>query len=354
MTFVHGDCLEAMKKMPDGYVDAIVTDPPYEISFMASKWDNSGVAFDPKTWKEVLRVLKPGGNLIAFGATRTMHRITCAIEDGGFQVRDGLVWLQGQGFPKSLNLDGGWGTALKPSFEPITLARKPFKGTVQNNVTRYGTGALNIAGCAIGEGERWPANVVVSHTEECIHVGETEVPGREIRRPTEKMLPFGGGAGALYETINFPPEVVEIWDCVPGCPVDDLGEPSRYFYCSKVSPAERNAGLENTHNIHPTVKPIDLMRWLCRLITPPGGKILDPFMGSGSTGIGAILEGFDFIGIEQSLEYLGIAEGRVNFWLENGEEGLRIVAERDRKIREAQERRQVLDEMGQMSFMDSL
>jgi len=653
MKLILGDCVEAMASMEPESIDAVCTDPPYGIRFMGQAWDGkaieeeaakpwnaeghmrltgspdspnrklihrSGSAYRTRAgtagaydfslkgnyafqeWTEqwatqALRVLKPGGHLLSFSSTRTFHRMVCGIEDAGFQIRDTLMWIQGQGFPKSLNLPGGYGTNLKPSFEPIVLARKPPMGRIQENVTRYGTGVLNIDATRIAatdsfdqvgvthnketseqgyqvvqrstaspaarrrqgktpereggiwandrrsagtygaerEGEqlgRWPANILVSHTEECRLLGTETVDGRTIRRPVEKMLPFGGGKGKEYDTIEFPDEEVELWECVEGCAVAELdrqsgaspssggggvkapgghgiygsylgkeygplgygdrGGASRFFfaprrykiegcehvitaassssptrdeaesdsalndaatsahqgeslsgrhseqpsmsatesessksyenatppipstekrsaqespltklsqtnnlashadqsgpidtmmtttnplrsdgsaedamlpntssntapgevgfpfrYQPKVSPAERHAGAEN---FHPTVKSIDLMRWLCRLVTPQGGVVLDPFMGSGSTGIAATLEGLDFIGCEQDEKYMKIAEGRIAWWTEHGADGLRIVSEEDAKLRAAAKERERLAEMGQMDL----
>lgn len=249
-------------------VDAVCTDPPYEINFMGRSWDRMGVAFNTAAWEQMLRLLKPGGFLLSFAATRTAHRIACAIEDAGFQIRDTLMWIQGQGFPKNYNL-------LKPSFEPIILARKPLEGTIAHNVNTYGTGMLNIDACRIGESKsvpasprrapqnqtygelgndpgtgsgwdpntgRWPSNVLLGHTPRCQFLYTKTVEGRTIRRPVEKMLPFGGGKGMEYETIEFPAEEIEVWDCAPECPAGELGEASRFFYQAKTSVAERHAG----------------------------------------------------------------------------------------------------------------
>ena len=191
-----GDCRELMAGLAAESVDAIVTYPPYELGFMGKSWDASGIAYDPEVWRQALRVLRPGGHLLAFSGSRTYHRMVCAIEDAGFEIRDQIMWLYGSGFPKSHNLDGdwsGWGTALKPAHEPIVVARKPFRGTVAANVLAHGTGALNIDGCRVGtestsrknyasigyggsngtfesgsDSGRWPANVIHDGSEEVV------------------------------------------------------------------------------------------------------------------------------------------------------------------------------------------
>jgi len=382
----HGDSLDVLRTMPDNSIDSVVTDPPYGISFMGKHWDYD--VPQPELWREVLRVLKPGGHALVACGTRTQHRVTVAIEDAGFEIRDVVAWVYGSGFPKSHNISkaldkgqgenrdrqlrftewmrgtgitseqinaatnsnmashyltdksqpaiatadmfdrlrpylpevpeyierlvaertgiewpayknrrviservmvqgggtslqirmgerrevnaditepatdlaqqwDGWGTALKPAMELWTLARKPLVGTVAQNVTEYGTGGLNIDGCRVGE--RFPANL--------IHDGSDEVVGL-------------------------------------------FSDSQRFFYCAKASKAERNKGLEKNH--HPTVKPVALMRYLCRMITPPNGTVLDPFMGSGTTGVAAKVEGFDFIGIEREAEYLAISQARID------------------------------------------
>lgn len=422
---IHGDCLTVMRRMEADAFEASVTDPPYDLSFMGKSWDSTGVAFDPTTWREALRVLKPGGHLLAFGGARTFHRLTCAIEDAGFEVRDCLCWLYGSGFPKSLDVSKaidkaagaerevvgtkavscgtgdafgkavgdrgaatvvpvtraatdaarrweGWGTALKPGWEPIILARKPLSGpNVAANVQRWGTGALNVDGCRIPTGGeslagggvsssaegwdrpwkhsetavraaqersaaavahaeslgRWPANVALD--EEAAAMLDAQTGDRPsgsthvLRRGATTGVGMGYGSSAAGDFLE--------------ATYGDSGGASRFFYCAKADRAERDAGLggmperllhwssgdaspgsfqsDGTHkaarNDHPTVKPVDLMRWLCRLVTPPGGTILDPFAGSGSTLVAAAMEGFNAIGIEQDEHYCEIARKRV-------------------------------------------
>ena len=312
----HGNCLDILRTMPDNSIDAVVTDPPYGLSFMGKRWD-----YDvPSTeiWAECLRVLKPGGYLLAFAGTRTQHRMAVRIEDAGFEIRDMLAWMYGSGFPKSHNLDGerqGWGTALKPAMEPITMARKPFKATVAQNVQEWGTGAINIDGCRIGEEE------IIQH------------------RPKEwrgfHKLQDGEISG--YEDVStigrWPANVMHDGSAEI---LQGMGEAARFFYTPKACKDDRDDGcemmqekqyshdgrekrLENAyqrndskaHNFHPTVKPTDLMRYLCRMVTPTGGFVLDPFTGSGGTGRGAVLEGFRFIGCEMDADYIEIAKARI-------------------------------------------
>lgn len=356
---IVGDCLEMMRTMREASVDAIVTDPPYGLSsipdiaevlrhwlagddythtgggFMGKTWDS--FVPGPSVWKEVFRVLKPGGHALIFAGSRTVDIMGMAVRLAGFEIRDQAQWLYGSGFPKSLNVGEGRGTALKPAHEPIILARKPLIGTVAANVLEYGTGAINIDACRIGGVKRrWPANTILSHSDECVLVGERKVKAN-------------GAIGA-----DTAPETVEAWECVDGCPVKILDEQSgnlgggasRFFYCAKTAASEREAGLEHFSkksagemtdrkdgsdglkspragagrtsggraNVHPTVKPISLMRYLCRLIAPPNGLIIDPFAGSGTTGCAAALEGFDFIGFEKEVEYAEIAKARIAHW----------------------------------------
>jgi site-specific DNA-methyltransferase (adenine-specific) len=278
---------------------------------MGKRWDASGIAYDTTLWTECLRVLKPGGHLIAFGGTRTYHRMTVAIEDAGFEIRDSMLyWGYGTGFPKSHNLDGDWkgyGTALKPAHENAVLARKPLTGTVADNVLTWGVGALNIDGCRVGgDAGRWPANVILDeHAAEALD----EQSG---------VLKSGARKGA--NNINSLSGAYEGgWSYTGGPCEASSGGASRFFYIAKASRAEREAGLDAPAGeracTHPTVKPIALMRHLVRLVTPKGGTVLDPFMGSGSTGCAAMLEGMRFVGIDITAEYVDIAERRIQHWL---------------------------------------
>ena len=322
----HGNNLEILPTIPDHTFDAIITDPPYELGFMGKQWDASGIAYNVTLWAECLRVLKPGGHLLAFGGTRTYHRMTCAIEDAGFEIRDSIHWIYGSGFPKSLNLDAelsGWGTALKPAHEPIVLARKPLIGTVINNVLTHRTGALNIDACRIQR-----------ETNDTSHAGH-----RTATFGTQNTTSGGDGSGGWEQNdlgrwpanIIFDPDAAE-----------ELGPEARYFYCAKPSKAERNAGLDHlderpagiknssgrgfsetdphreikARNFHPTVKPLALMRYLIRLVTPPNGHILDPFAGSGTTLTAATLENCHSTGIELTDDYIPIIKARTQ-WAAN-------------------------------------
>lgn len=299
------DCRDAMDLwIPTESIDSIVTDPPYGLSFMGKAWDHGvpGVEF----WQSALRVLKPGGYCLAFGGTRTFHRLACAIEDAGFEVRDTVMWVYGSGFPKSHN--GPWGgTALKPAWEPILMARKPLNGTVEENWRTHGVGALNIDGCRVptsenlsgGAGEfvqptgRWPANLIHDGSDEVV-AAFPPAPGQIAAGRTDGAAQGNRVFGALRHVSRTPE------------PRGDSGSAARFFYCAKASRTDRGAD-----NRHPTVKPTDLMRYLCRLVTPAGGLVLDPFMGSGSTGKAAVLEGFRFIGVEVDSDYVDIARNRI-------------------------------------------
>ena len=368
-----GDCLKVLSGLGDCSVDTVITDPPYGLKFMGKKWDHSVPSVE--VWKECLRVLKPGGHLLCFAGTRTHHRMACNIEDAGFEIRDMMAWLYGSGFPKSHDVskaidkaagaerekirtpakkgigsantvggdsrgesrpwiaraiengfhehDGpnpatpeakqwqGWGTALKPALEPITMARKPLIGTVAENVLAHGTGAINIDGCRVGD---------------------------EVIKTCAKVKGDSFSSVGDSRGFNGCPESVHLGRWPANLIHDGLQEEwARYFYCPKASKKDRDEGLDGFEtklpnhgrghekgglqvinscrpqkNNHPTVKPTDLMRYLCRLVTPPGGVVLDPFMGSGSTGKASILEGFKFVGIELDQEYLAISEARLH------------------------------------------
>ena len=335
----HGDNRAVLKTMADNSVDSIVCDPPYELGFMSKRWDASGIAYDTTLWTECLRVLKPGGHLVAFGGTRTYHRMTVAIEDAGFEIRDSIIWMYGSGFPKSHNLDGDWkgyGTAIKPAHEPAVLARKPLTGTVADNVLTWGVGALNIDGCRVEYvDESNPTiaryanvNAQSSAQRDWVHVNRG---GR-----FDDSAKQSASLGRWPANVILDEHAAEALDAQ-----SDIGA-SRFFYIAKASRAEREAGLEGMEeksvliysekkqgalpqqtpsvpshraNHHPTVKPIALMRHLVRLVTPKGGTVLDPFMGSGSTGCAAMLEGMRFVGIDITAEYVDIAERRIQHWL---------------------------------------
>lgn len=456
ITLINGESLAVLRRFPDSRFDAVVTDPPYELTaarrtippphvdnpfgrhrvgvngdskpvggFMGKEWDGTGIAFNIQFWREVLRVLKPGGHLLAFGATRTYHRMTCAIEDSGFEIRDSLHWMYGTGFPKSLNVSKaiddaagatrevigsklglpgyslaageahrvalsskglsnpekecqitapatdaarqweGWGTALKPAHEPIVMARKPLVGTVAANVQMHGTGALNIDACRIATDEkraavvggakgssagggqvfgdsktytsephaagRWPANVLLDEHA----AAELDAQSGNRKSGSMKAGTYASRKGMVYSPDAGRPLAEDI--------VGSEGGASRFFFVAKPSRRERDigcdhlparsggeatdreddsAGVQNpraganrgggARNHHPTVKPIALMRHLVRLVTPPGGCVLDPFLGSGTTGIAAKLEGFGFLGIEREADYMTIAAARVS------------------------------------------
>lgn len=416
----NGDCLEALRALPNDSIDSIVTDPPYGLEFMGKGWDR---AVPPaEIWAECLRVLKPGGHLLAFAGTRTQHRMATNIEDAGFEIRDLIAWVYGSGFPKSVNLskmidkrqgaepvvigeydrrslyDGcnrtseadtgesqcagragtvvktapatpaaqqweGWGSALKPALEPVTVARKPFTGTLTDNVLQFGTGGLNIDGCRVGSddalvrpsikrddnqvlgkglgmgtqtepGGRWPANLVHDGSPEVIKLFPAKAGAKANVTGDEPSNNCDGTVYNARDRIGFHRQL-------------DTGSAARFFYCPKASKADRDyglscsvvsaaemvnrkegsAGMNNPRagagrtsgamNFHPTVKPIALMQWLTRLVTPVGGVVLDPFMGSGTTGIAAIREGFHFKGCELSNDYFQIAKARLTTALED-------------------------------------
>jgi site-specific DNA-methyltransferase (adenine-specific) len=421
-TIKQGDCREVMATLDADSIDAIVTDPPYGLEFMGKGWDRGvpGVAF----WSAALRVAKPGAHLLAFGGTRTHHRLMCAIEDAGWEIRDCVMWVYGSGFPKSLDVSKaidkaagaeraivgahtrhgggseisgsmsgplgtasqlpltapatdaakqwqGWGTALKPAWEPIIVARKPLTGTVAENVQRFGTGAINVDCCRVGfsgaddeqesKQKNQHANFASGPMTNQVF-GEFKkdrdnwnptgrFPANLIHDGSEEVVaafPSPHSAGGARE--NFCDTGSSSWfteqhdgHLVNGHRFGDTGSAARFFYCAKASRSEREAGLAGriaeqrdpsrnvdqpsmnvgdgnpynrgaapVLNCHPTVKPIALMRYLCRLVTQPGGLVLDPFTGSGSTGVAALLEGFRFVGIELDGKYAEIARARMS------------------------------------------
>lgn len=291
-----GDNRDVIKTITSDSIDSIITDPPYELGFMNNSWDSSGIAYNVELWKECLRVLKPGGHMLAFSNSRTYHRMACAIEDAGFEIRDQLMWIYGTGFPKSNN-----GTTLKPAHEPIVLARKQLDGTVNQNKLKHGTGRLNIDACRIDMSKDDREEARVPH--HFLKYGIVDAGRGGHLRNGKTFEPHSEGRYPANVIHDGSDEAMKIF------PGTNKTSASRYFYCSKASKSDKNDGADNCH---PTVKPTELMRYLCRLITPNGGTVLDPFAGSGSTGRGAILEGFNFIGIELSVEYASIAEARIN------------------------------------------
>jgi site-specific DNA-methyltransferase (adenine-specific) len=280
-----------MKMLPDNSIDSIVTDPPYGLGFMGKAWD----ALPPgQDWaEECLRVLKPGGHLLAFGGTRTWHRLAVAVEGSGFEIRDSIAWMYGSGFPKHR-------AALKPAFEPIVMARKPFKGSLTANEDMHGTGALNIDGTRTDAG-RWPANVVLD--EDMAEVLDHQSGHRKAgERPASSGITSVPGAngtmGAGWSGVSESTRIVL-----------DSGGASRFFYVPKAAKKERPVVDGVAHS---TVKPLELMRWLVRLVTPTGGTVLEPFAGSGTTVEACILEGFHCIAIEREAEYLPLIQTRID------------------------------------------
>jgi len=318
----RGDCIEVMKSMEDNSIDSIVTDPPYGLSFMEHEWDSLPPGVE---WAEQCRrVLKPGGHLLSFGGTRTWHRLACAIEDAGFEIRDSIAWLHSQGWPKSLDVSKqltkstgeqderwqGWGTSLKPAFEPIVVGRKPLTGTVVSNILEYKTGGLNIDACRVrGKNSsrgRHPTNVVLDAVQAELLDAETAhlKAGGSIEKD-------GKGAGVRQDNVAiYGRDASErgAWE-----PYGDSGGASRFYpvfhYSAKATKKERPA-VDDT--VHSTVKPLELMRWLVKLVTPDGGVVLDPFAGSGTTIEACILEGFRCIGIEREPNYLPLIQQRIS------------------------------------------
>lgn len=380
----NGDCIEVMKGMTDNSVDSIVTDPPYELGFMGKSWDNTGIANNIDMWRECLRVLKPGGYLLSFSATRTYHRMASAIEDAGFEIRDMIEWVYGSGFPKSLNigkavdkLQGnemevvgsdrsgsssrayqseeqttageykidkgnseyeGWGTALKPAHEPICMARKPIsEKSVAENCLKWGTGGINIDKSRVGIEERTYSGANMLMEERPWNINQNEKPTFTVngRFPanlihdgsdevvacfpeTGKSISSKRGAdrnGNVYGVYNE-------CDTVRGHD-DGGGSAARFFksilYYSKASKSERNKGV---NNFHATVKPVKLMEYLIEMVTPENGTVLDPFMGSGTTGVACVNTNRSFIGIELDKDYFEICKKRINNEVEKKQQTL--------------------------------
>jgi site-specific DNA-methyltransferase (adenine-specific) len=373
ITIYCGDCLPVMQDFPDNSIDSIVTDPPYGLRFMGKRWDYDVPSVD--IWREVLRVLKPGGHLLSFGGTRTYHRVVVNIEDAGFEIRDQIDWVYGSGFPKSLDVGkaidkhygefipgeelsssrysgesvtgiattfrvkrgsnpqtkearqwDGWGTALKPAHEPICLARKPLDGTVAENVLKWGTGGINVDGCRVTTDEdqrrpsrggengllgtstfkirerkvedqqqkpgRFPANFIHDGSDGVVGLFPVTTSGNlnAGHKRGSGRTSYDGGGGIVERDYG-----------------GDSGSAARFFYCAKASRSERGEG-----NGHPTVKPLKLMEYLVTLITPPNGIVLDPFMGSGTTGRACRNKGFKFVGIDHTEDHCEIAQRRID------------------------------------------
>ncbi len=309
ISLFQGDCLDVMRGMESNSIDSIVTDPPYGLSFMGKKWDYEvpSVAI----WEEALRILKPGGFLLSFSGTRTYHRMVVNIEDAGFEIRDQLGWLYGSGMPKTMDLDKavqkidptnsewkGWGTALKPAFEPICMARKPFSGTLTRNVIEHGVGGLNIDDTRIPgdnpsiarrESARKSGNAPGRPTEYTHTINDRTSPDVYMKDREAELLG------------RYPANIIhdgsdEVIDVLP--------DVARFFYHAKASKADREG------STHPTVKPVAVMAYLIKLVTPKGGRVLDPFAGSGTTGMAAIQSGFNGVLIEMDADYYAFLEDR--------------------------------------------
>ena len=392
---INGDSLQVLDTLNENSVDAIVTDPPYELGFMGKSWDASGIAYNVELWKKALKVLKPGGYLLAFGGSRTFHRIACAIEDAGFEIRDTIMWLYGSGFPKSMNIGlsidkkngvevksnyvpndknnvygnkfgggktdytlkatnkwSGWGTALKPAFEPVIVARKPVEESVVNNVLKYGVGGINIDECRVPYGKETDKRIGTDavNTSKCGfwkkdgNSGDIQMYKDNGRFPANVILTYdetdfdevcgnmpesgngNGGEPYSYASREYNNKETSMFngDKPQACSnYNDNGNACRYFYCAKASKKDRDEGLTiiENKNIHPTVKPVSLLQYLIRLVAPKGATILDIFNGSGSTGKAAMFENrerdanYKYIGIELEKEYCDISEYRIDYAL---------------------------------------
>ncbi|MCM3822605.1 DNA-methyltransferase, partial [Streptomyces sp. DR3-1] len=291
VTLLLGDATERLRTLPNASVDAVITDPPYEIGIAGQAWDSTGIAYSAALWAECLRVLKPGGHLLSFGATRTYHRMVCAIEDAGLAIRDSIHWIHGQGYP-------GGKTQLKPGHEPIVVARRPCHGSEAATIAAHGVGGLHVDGCRTSTG-RWPANLILTHDMACGAQCATHCPVAETDRQSGVRT---SGTGAVrtkaghfmgHGGLGRAGDVQVTYG--------DSGGASRYYpiFRFESKPSKRD---------HPTAKPLGLMRWLVRLVTPPGGTVLDPFTGSGTTLLAARDEGAHAVGIEQHEPYARIAK----------------------------------------------
>jgi site-specific DNA-methyltransferase (adenine-specific) len=367
VTLRAGDCLDVLARLDECSVDSVVCDPPYHLTsivkrfgaenaapaksgksgaykrasagFMGKQWDGGDVAFRVETWTAVLRVLKPGGHCVAFSGTRTYHDMATAIAGAGFEIRDQLAWIYGSGFPKSHNIGDGWGTALKPAWEPICLARKPLIGTVAANVLEHGTGAINIDGCRVGtdggartdggdertESQpgaigaykssplvpglgRWPANIIHDGSEEVV-AAFPDAPGQQARVSGNEPTANGFSGAVSFSGMRARVGSAE--------PRNDAGSAARFFYTAKADSYDRIGSK------HPTVKPVDLMQWLVRLVTPKGGLVLDPFAGTGTTGEAAFREGMRAVLIEREVEYQDDIRRRMKLCLAGPDERAR-------------------------------
>lgn len=353
---IEGDARIVLQKYPANSFDSIVTDPPYELGFMGKKWDGTGVAYDSLLWMECLRVLKPGGYLLAFSSARTYHRMACAIEDAGFEIRDQIMWIYGSGMAKGMDIskaidkkagaerkvigkssrhggginhvygvgmgDGnvpdvtapatdlakrweGWNTTLKPAHEPICMARKPLEGTVIENLIKYECGGININDCKVPsvDEERWPADLILGHSPDCIEDQCAEdCPIRLMNNQTGIKraggYPPSGNVRSKISTFGEPSQRGERkFSNTEGYASRFFLQitPGPFFYCGKASTKERSGSK------HPTIKPLKLMRYLTKLVTPKGGLVLDPFIGSGTTALACLAEDFHFVGIDLDL-----------------------------------------------------
>lgn len=309
--YFNSDCVKFSDEYDGELFDAVVTDPPYGIEYLGNSWDSykNCVAFKEETWKSISKTLKPGGYLLIFGASKTFHRLVCAVEDSGLKIKDVLMWLYGQGMPKSQNMGKknsdweGWGTGLKPCYEPILLAQKPIEEkTIVKNLDKYGVGAINIEESRLNSG-RWPGNV--------IHDGSDEVE-EQFAKFGERGNGWARNYGVEdYQGRQYGGGVFGGGGYIGDTTYCDEGTASRFFYSTKSSVKERTHN-RTIKNDHPTVKNLELMKYLIKLVTPTGGTVYDPFAGSGTTLIAAKDLGFDSFGVEMSEEYCKIIKDRID------------------------------------------